>query len=77
MRWSEINNQSPDNSTEVSDVSSYVGASGEATVGAGLGANVLVGGSDRTVALQPVSVQGQAGLNVAAGVAELELRPVR
>jgi hypothetical protein len=55
----------------------YVGASGEATVGAGLGANVLVGGSDRTIALQPVSVQGQAGLNVAAGVAELELRPVR
>lgn len=55
----------------------YVGGTAEATVGAGLGANVLVGGSDRTVALQPVSVQGQAGLNVAAGVAELELRPVR
>src|SRR6516164_1521369 len=53
----------------------YAGASAEATVGAGLGANVLVGGSDRTVALQPVSVQGQAGLNVAAGVAELTLRP--
>ena len=49
----------------------------EATVGAGLGANVLVGGSDRTVALQPLSVQGQAGLNVAAGVAELTLRPAR
>jgi len=46
-------------------------------VGAGLGANVLVGGSDRTVALQPVAVQGQTGLNVAAGVTELELRPVR
>jgi hypothetical protein len=55
----------------------YVGGAAEATVGAGLGANVLVGGSDRTIALQPVSVQGQAGLNVAAGVAELELRPVR
>ena len=53
----------------------YAGASAEATVGAGLGANVLVGGSDRTVALQPVSVQGQTGLNVAAGVSELELRP--
>ncbi len=45
----------------------YVGASGEATIGAGLGANVLVGGSNRTVALQPVSIQGQTGLNVAAG----------
>ena len=54
---------------------SYSGATAEATVGAGLGANVLVGGSDRTVALQPISVQGQAGLNVAAGVAELTLRP--
>jgi len=55
----------------------YVGATAEATVGAGLGANVLVGGSNRTVALQPLSVQGQAGLNVAAGVAELTLRPAR
>lgn len=55
----------------------YVGASAEATVGAGLGANVLVGGSNRTVALQPVSIQGQTGLNVAAGVAGLELRPAR
>lgn len=55
----------------------YGGATAEATVGAGLGANVLVGGSDRTVALQPVSVQGQAGLNVATGVADLRLRPAR
>ena len=55
----------------------YSGATAEATVGAGLGANVLVGGSNRTLALQPVSVQGQAGVNVAAGVAELALRPAR
>jgi hypothetical protein len=55
----------------------YVGATAEATVGAGLGANALVGGSGRTVALQPLSVQGQTGLNVAAGVADLELRPLR
>jgi hypothetical protein len=53
----------------------YVGASGEATVAAGLGANVLIGGSNRTVALQPVSLQGQVGLNVAVGVAELRLLP--
>ena len=56
---------------------SYAGASGEATVGAGVGANVLIGGSNRTVSLQPVSVQGQAGLNLALGVAELNLRPAR
>ena len=55
----------------------YGGASAEATVGAGVGANVLIGGSNRTVTLQPVSVQGQAGLNVAAGVAGLDLRPAR
>ncbi|MGB9657775.1 MAG: DUF992 domain-containing protein, partial [Pseudolabrys sp.] len=55
----------------------YVGATAEASIAAGLGANVLVGGSDRTIALQPLSVQGQAGLNVAAGVAELILRPAR
>ena len=53
----------------------YVGASGEATIAAGLGANVLVGGSNRSIALQPVSVQGQVGLNVALGVADLRLRP--
>jgi Protein of unknown function (DUF992) len=55
----------------------YVGATAEATVGAGLGANALIGGSNRTVTLQPLSVQGQTGLNVAAGVAGLTLRPAR
>jgi hypothetical protein len=55
----------------------YAGASGEATVVAGLGANVLVGGSSRTVALQPVSLTGQVGLNLALGVANLSLRPSR
>jgi hypothetical protein len=55
----------------------YAGASGEATVAVGLGANVLVGGSDRTVALQPVSLTGQVGLNVAVGVANLSIRPAR
>src|SRR4051812_19513547 len=56
---------------------SYAGAAAEATVGAGLGANVLVGGNDRSVALQPLSIQGQVGLNVAAGVAEIALQFVR
>jgi hypothetical protein len=56
---------------------SYVGAAAEATIAAGLGADVLIGGSNRTIALQPVSVQGQTGLNVAGGVAELRLQPIR
>lgn len=55
----------------------YAGASAEATLGVGLGANVLIGGSNRTVALQPVSVESQAGLNIAAGVAELRLQLAR
>ncbi|MGZ8299803.1 MAG: DUF992 domain-containing protein [Rhodoplanes sp.] len=55
----------------------YAGASAEASFFAGLGANVLVGGSGSTVALQPVSVQGQAGLNLAAGIAGLQLQFVR
>ena len=58
----------------VSLAGQYGGATAEATIGAGLGANVLIGGSSQTIALQPVSVQGQTGLNVAAGVAELRLR---
>jgi hypothetical protein len=51
----------------------YVGASAEMSIAAGLGANVLVGGSNRSVALQPLSVQGQVGLNIAAGVSSMEL----
>jgi hypothetical protein len=38
---------------------------------------VLVGGSQRSVALQPLSLQGQTGINVAAGIGELELHPAR
>jgi Protein of unknown function (DUF992) len=51
----------------------YTGGAAEATVGIGLGVNVLVGGSERAYSLQPVSVEGQLGLNLAAGVAQLTL----
>lgn len=53
----------------------YGGATAEVSVAAGLGANVLVGGSHQTVALQPLSLQGQIGLDVAAGIGALELHP--
>ena len=56
---------------------SYVGAAASATVGLGVGANALIGGSNNTIALQPLSGQAQTGLSVAAGVAGLELRPGR
>jgi uncharacterized protein DUF992 len=52
----------------------YGGVSAEATVGLGVGANALVGGSEHAVALQPLSVQGQQGLNVAVGISALQLR---
>ena len=55
----------------------YAGAQGSASVGVGVGGNMLVGGSDNSIALQPLSVQGQVGLNVAAGLESLELRPGR
>ena len=52
----------------------YVGATASATAGLGLGAHALVGGFDRSIALQPLSVEGNGGLNVAAGIGELKLR---
>jgi hypothetical protein len=55
----------------------YGGAQGSASIGVGLGGNVLVGGSANSIALQPLSVQGQVGLNLALGVEGLELRPGR
>ena len=53
----------------------YTGLGATATVGLGLGANGLYSGSERQIGLQPVSLQTQTGLNIAAGVAEMELRP--
>jgi hypothetical protein len=52
---------------------SYVGASGNVAFGPGLGVNVLIGGSRRTIMLQPLSVERAIGLNVAAGVTNLTL----
>jgi hypothetical protein len=53
----------------------YGGVGANASVGVGLGGNFLVGGPANSYALQPISVQGQTGLNVAAGVADIELEP--
>ncbi len=55
----------------------YVGASAEVTPGAGYGANALIGGLRHGIVLQPVSFQAQTGLNIAAGIAGLSLRPAR
>jgi len=53
----------------------YVGGSGEIGVGVGVGANILFGGSNRTVALQPVSLEGEVALNAVLGVSTLILKP--
>ena len=52
---------------------SYGGATASATVGVGVGANALVGGSSDTISLQPVSIEGGTGLNVAGGFASISL----
>ena len=54
----------------------YVGASADVGLGLGAGANVLLGGSNRTIALQPLSLQGSIALNVVAGLSSLTLRPL-
>jgi hypothetical protein len=51
----------------------YVGASGDISVGLGVGANVLFGGSNRTIALQPLSVEGEVGVSLALGVSSMKL----
>lgn len=55
----------------------YVGATGSATIGVGVGANVLVGGSNRSISLQPLSIEGNTGLDVAAGIGAITLRHAR
>ena len=57
-------------------VASYKGTARRLGVDLGVGPNVLLGGSKSTIALQPVSVQGSTGLNVAAGISDLTLTPV-
>ena len=54
----------------------YGGVGANASVGVGGGGNFLVGGPANSYALQPISLQGQTGLNVAAGVADVDLQPV-
>jgi hypothetical protein len=56
---------------------SYAGATANAAVGIGAGANALIGGFHKSFTLQPVSIEGETGVNVAAGIGELRLRPVR
>ena len=51
----------------------YVGASGAIGVGVGVGANLLFGGTGRSIALQPLSVEGSVGINLSLGISSLTL----
>ncbi len=72
MVWTVLTSSSPLKARALTG--NYAGAAADVAVGVGGGAKVLVGGSQNSVALQPVSVQGQTGSNLAVGVAELSLR---
>jgi hypothetical protein len=53
----------------------YAGVGAEASAGVGAGVNILIGGTGQAFSLQPISVEGQTGINIAAGVASLTLTP--
>lgn len=57
-------------------VGSYGGVSTEVAVALGLGAKILVGGFEDSIALQPLSIQGAVGLNIALGIAGLDLHSI-
>jgi hypothetical protein len=67
----------PGNISSGSVAGSYGGVAVQGTAGVGAGANILVGGSNKQISLQPVSVEGSTGLNVAGGVAEISLKAAR
>ena len=52
----------------------YAGGTASASLGVGIGANALVGGMEKSVALQPLSLEGMQGINVAAGIASVTLK---
>ena len=71
--WCGRSSPRPTGITAVRLPAPYIGASADVAVGVGLGANALVGGSRRSIALQPLSVEANTGVNLAAGVSRLRL----
>jgi len=76
LRW-VVYNLAATRSGQGALAGTYVGATAGASVGVGLGANALVGGTSKNFGLQPLSGEATSGLNVAAGVASLTLRPTK
>ena len=74
MRWvvfTPVGNNAGENAL----AGTYVGVSAGAAFGVGLGANALVGGSQKQIGLQPLSIEGKRGLNLAVGLSRLSLQP--
>jgi hypothetical protein len=74
MKWAVFGPEDAD-STEGFN-GKYVGVSADGSLGIGFGANALVGGSEKSFVLQPVSIQGQTGLNLAVGVSSMKIEKV-
>lgn len=71
MKWAVF---SPEDADSLEGFSgTYVGVSADGSLGVGFGANALVGGSDKSFVLQPFSVEGQTGVNLALGVSSMKL----
>lgn len=51
----------------------YAGGTASATLGVGVGVHALAGGLHGSISLQPIAIEGNTGLNVAAGVATMSL----
>jgi hypothetical protein len=71
MKWAVFGPEDADSTEGFSG--KYVGVSADGSIGLGFGANALVGGSEKSFVLQPVSIQGQTGLNLAVGVSSMKL----
>jgi len=54
----------------------YLGVSADASLGIGVGVNVLLGGTNGSIVLQPVSIQEEVGVDIAVGITDLQLTPV-
>ncbi len=74
MKWAVFAPEDAD-STE-GFAGKFIGVSADGSLGVGFGANALVGGSEKSFVLQPVSVQGQTGLNLAIGVSSMKIEKV-
>jgi len=74
LAWAVL---SPSKDVEPSGLAGdYGGLTAGATAGVGGSANLLVGGSNKTISLQPLSVEGNQGFNLAAGIAAISLKYV-